>query len=147
MAFKKIESLEPEVKSALGGRKKDGTENPKTITGYYYGSVLKPSDKSKTGFQHLHYFKTETKLVGIYGSTDLDEKLASVTCGNKVRATFQEMKKTKTGNDFKVYLVEEDSDDSMVPPELPKQRGEQPAPPKGGRANPHSDFGNEDVPF
>jgi hypothetical protein len=120
MAFKQLADLDADVTYALGGRdKKSGKANPTSIEGYYIGFRQVPSPKSKTGFAALHIFQTAKGNVGVWGKTNLDNKLGRVTPGLMTRVTFTGMKETKN-NPMYTYSVEVDEENSIdvgTPPE------------------------------
>ncbi len=143
VAFKELTSgLEPDIISGLGGHTKKGVANPVTITGYYFGAIQRPKKDKPGEFQSVYLFKTETKLVGIWGVGNMGERLAPAKLGNKVRLTFKEARPTKNGGEFKIYSAEEDADDHIDPP---AQAAPQMGPAK--QAPKHSDLHEEDIPF
>lgn len=139
--------IEPDLISGLGGFTKKGVANPTSITGYYYGPVQRPKKDKPGQYQLVHLFKTETKLVGIWGVGNMDEKLATAIRGMKLRVTFKESKATKNGGEFKIYSFQRDPADCVEPPVLPPLKESAPAAPlQRGPAKQQSDA-NEDVPF
>lgn len=113
MGFKEVQSLNCDEAVALGGvNKKTGKSNPKQVEGYYLGNRMVPSKKSSTGFARLHVFQTASGNLGVWGKTDLDQKLASVGIGSMVRATFTGMIPTGKGDMYN-YKVEHDADNTI----------------------------------
>ncbi len=68
------------------------------------------SPKSKTGLAKIHVFQTPKGNLGIWGKTDLDRKLGTVTPGTMTIAKFDKMVPSKNGEmySFKV-LVDADN--------------------------------------
>lgn len=113
MGFTEVSSLDADVTIALGGKnKKTGKSNPKSIEGYYLGTRKVESKKGKNGLASLHFIQTSEGNVGVWGKTDLDRKLASVTPGTMIRATHTGMQATPNGEMYK-YKVEVDSDNTI----------------------------------
>lgn len=113
MGFKTVVSLDCDKAISLGGEdRKTRKANPTSIEGYYVGSRKVESAKSKTGFCLLHVFQTSGGLTGVWGKTDLDRKLSSVSPGIMTRASFVGMKETKN-NPMYLYKVEIDADNSI----------------------------------
>lgn len=111
MAFQTVSDLSTETAVALGGfNKKTRQENPTTITGYFIGSKEVDSPKSKTGKAKLHVFQTAEGNIGVWGKTDLDQKLRGATVGALTRVTFTGMQETKNNPMYK-YRVEVDKSD------------------------------------
>lgn len=113
MAFKEVQSLEADVTIALGGRnKKTGKDNPKSVEGYYLGKREVASAKSRNGKASIYYFQTSKGNVGVWGKTDLDRKMGSVTPGNMTRITQSGTRPTPNG-DMYTYKVEQDTENSI----------------------------------
>lgn len=113
MAFQEIASLDADVTIALGGRnKKTNKDNPKSVEGYYLGSKEVRSPKSKTGFASIHILQTAKGNVGVWGKTDMDRKIKSVTPGTMIRVTHTGMQATPNGEMYK-YSVEQDTDNTI----------------------------------
>ena len=111
MAFKEVSNLDAETTIALGGiNKKTGKENPTSITGYFIGTRDVETD---FGPAKLHVFQTDRGNVGVWGKTDLNRKLTSVTPGVMVRATQNGQVKVPGRNPMYKYKVEVDTDDSI----------------------------------
>lgn len=105
--------LNTEVTTALGGvDKKSGRKNPTSLEGYYIGTRQVASPKSKTGFSALHIFQTQKGNVGVWGKTNLDQKMTAVTPGQMIRVTFTGMQETKNNPMYK-YRVEVDAENTI----------------------------------
>lgn len=108
MAFETIIDLDTDETVALGGvNKKTGKPNPSKIEGYYIGSKTVASPKSKDGTCKLHVFQTATGNVGVWGKTDLDRKMLTVSPGLATRVEFTGMQETKNNPMYK-YKVQVD---------------------------------------
>lgn len=104
MAYEKIQSLECDITTALGGiNKKTGKKNPTSVEGYYLGSYEFDSKLSKTGKAWVHVFQTDTGNTGIYGKTNLDRKMKSAEIGTMTLVTQKGMQETKNAP---MYLYE-----------------------------------------
>jgi hypothetical protein len=113
MGFKEVATLDADNTVALGGRnKKTGKNNPTKAEGYYLGSRKVESKKSKTGYAFIHFLQTTNGNLGVWGKTDLDRKLTSVTPGTMVRITQTGMQATPNGDMYK-YKVEQDSTNTI----------------------------------
>lgn len=113
--FKEVSDLSSDTAVTLGGfNKKTRKDNPTSVEGYYLGSR---EVTNKLGTAQLHFFQTPKGNVGVWGKTDLNRKLGGVTVGTMVRASFDRMAPTPTGEMYK-YKVEVDSDninDNILP--------------------------------
>lgn len=113
MAFKQIADLDASTATALGGvNKETGKKNPTAIEGYFIGTRKVPSRKAKSGFCNLHILQTAQGNVGVWGKTNLDQKLPTVTPGHMIRITFVGMVETGNNPMYK-YKVEVDSDNTI----------------------------------
>lgn len=113
MAFEEVTSLNCEVTTALGGvNRQTGKPNPTKAEGYYLGSKEVESRKSKNGKAKLHIFLTPNGNLGVWGKTDLDRKMASVTPGAMVRVTQNGKTPTPNGDMYK-FKVEVDRENTM----------------------------------
>jgi hypothetical protein len=113
MAFEKIIDLDCDVTIALGGvDKKTGRPNPTKIEGYYLGSRQVADKKKKSGFSFIYAFQTPKGNVGVWGKTNLDNKMASVAPGTMVRVT-QSGKRPTPNGDMYLFLVEQDRDNTI----------------------------------
>lgn len=119
MAFKEVEDLSTDVTISLGGvNRKTGKPNPTKIEGYYLGKRTVEDTKRKSGFSYIYVFKTPKGNVGVWGKTDLDRKMSSVTLGAMIRVTQNGMRKT-ANNDMYVFKVEVDSENVLDIQSLP----------------------------
>jgi len=110
MGFKEVTSLDADTIISIGKTdKKTGKKFPTSAEGYYVGS--RPVE-SKRGKSNLHFLQTSKGNLGVWGTTDLDRKLAQVTLGNMVRITSTGTRPTPNG-DMYVYKVESDSSNSI----------------------------------
>lgn len=113
MSFKEVASLDADVTTALGGKnKKTGKKNPTSIEGYYLGTRKVESKKGKNGLSCIHFIQTSEGNVGVWGKTDLDRKIASVTPGSMVRISHTGMQSTPNGDMYK-FKVEVDEDNAI----------------------------------
>lgn len=113
MGFKEVQDLSADVTISLGGsNKKTGKANPKSIEGYFLGSKSVADNKKKSGKSFIYIFQTAKGNVGVWGKTDLDQKMAAVTPGTMVRATYDRMVPTPNGDMYK-YKVEVDGDNTI----------------------------------
>ncbi len=110
MAFKEVSSLDADVTIALGKKDKaTGKPYPKQAEGYFLGSR---TVENKRGESKLHFLQTPKGNLGIWGTTDLNRKLASAPVGAMVRITSTGTKPTPNG-DMYTYKVEVDADNSI----------------------------------
>lgn len=125
MAFKTVSDLSTDNAIALGGfNKKTRADNPTSVTGYFIGSKEVDSPKSKTGKAKLHVFQTAEGNIGVWGKTDLDQKLRAAQVGALTRVTFTGMQETKNNPMYK-YKVEIDSDNTIdVAPGIEGEAGQ-----------------------
>lgn len=108
MGFKDIADLDCQVTTAIGGvDKKSGKKNPTSIEGFFIGTRQVPSAKSKSGFASLHVLQTEKGNVGVWGKTNLDQKMTAVKAGQLIRISFTGMVETKNNPMYK-YRVQVD---------------------------------------
>lgn len=113
MGFKEVADLGCDTAYALGGTdKKTRKANPTKVEGYYIGSKQVASPKSKTGYAALHVFQTPKGNVGIWGKTDLDQKMKAVKPGLLTKVEFTGMQETKNNPMYK-YRVQVDSEQSI----------------------------------
>lgn len=113
MAFKTVTSLDADTTISLGGfNKKTRKDNPNSVEGYYLGSRKVDSKKSTNGFAYIHFLQTPTGNLGVWGKTDLDRKLVTVTPGTMIRATHTGMQATPKGEMYK-YKVETDDENTI----------------------------------
>lgn len=108
MSFKEVVDLDCETAISLGGfNKKQRKDNPTVIEGYFIGSKIVDSPKSKDGKAKLHIFQTSEGNVGVWGKTDLDRKMLSVSPGSMTRASFAGMAPSKNGEMYKYKVVQD----------------------------------------
>lgn len=111
MAFKTVADLASDTAITLGGSdKKTGKPNPKTAEGYYIGFK---TTTSKFGDAKLHIVQTPKGNLGIWGKTDMDNKLSGVIPGSMVRITYTGEVPSGKGNPMKKFTVEVDDDNRI----------------------------------
>lgn len=111
MAFQEISSLDADVTVALGKKDKTtGKAYPKQAEGYFLGTRIV---ENKRGESKLHFLQTANGNLGVWGTTDLNRKLASVPAGTMVRITSTGTKPTPNGEMY-TYRVEQDSDNTIT---------------------------------
>lgn len=109
MGFKEVQTLDADNTVALGGvNRKTNKKNPTSAEGYFLGSRKVESKKSKSGYAYIHFLQTPKGNLGVWGKTDLDRKLLTVTPGTMIRITQSGMVPTPNGDMYK-YKVEQDS--------------------------------------
>src|ERR1700749_4858405 len=109
MAFKEINDLSCDVTISLGGsNRKTGKVNPTKIEGYYLGARTVADNKKKSGVSYIYAFQTPKGNVGVWGKTDLDNKMKSAPLGAMLRVTQNGMPNTPNGEMY-VYKVEVDA--------------------------------------
>lgn len=117
MAFKEVASLDAETTIALGGtNRKTGKKNPTSAEGYYLGSR---KVTNKNGESSIHFLQTPKGNLGVWGKTDMDRKLSSVTPGDMIRVSFTGMTPTPRGDMYK-YKVEVDKSNTIEVDSLPQ---------------------------
>ncbi len=104
MAFEEVVSLDADVTIAIGKKDKSGKAYPKSAEGYYLGSR---AVTNKRGESKLHFLQTEAGNLGVWGTTDLNRKLAQVVPGTMVLITSTGTKPTPNG-DMYTYSVKRD---------------------------------------
>lgn len=105
MAFEDVVDLDCSVTYAIGGvDKKSGKKNPTSIEGYYLGSRQVPNSKYNNGMSTLHIFQTTRGNEGVWGKTNLDTQLSTVTPGRLTRVIFIGMVDTKNNPMYKYKL-------------------------------------------
>lgn len=113
MGFKKLQDLNTENIIALGGfNKKAKKDNPTEVEGYYLGSRVVANTKNKSGKAYIHVFQTPKGNIGVWGKTDMDQKLIQVTPGTMTKVEFSGMKDTKNGEMY-VYDVSVDDEQTI----------------------------------
>lgn len=114
MAFETLPDLDCETTTALGGvNKETGKANPKQAEGYFLGTKLNKSTKSKDGLSRLHILQTPKGNLGVWGKTDLDRKMLAVTPGTMIRITQTHSIETKNGDMYK-FQVEVDAENTIT---------------------------------
>jgi hypothetical protein len=113
MAYKEVSDLNADETISLGGTNtKTGKPNPTKVEGYYLGSRQVADKKKKSGLSFIYIFQTPKGNVGVWGKTDLDRKMLSVTPGYMVLASFDRMVPTPNGSMYK-YKVQVDSENTI----------------------------------
>jgi hypothetical protein len=111
MGFMEVSSLDADVTIAIGKiNKQTGKPYPTCASGYYLG---KRNIESNRGDSKLHFLQTSEGNLGVWGTTDLNRKLSSVTPGTMVRITSKGTKPTPNG-DMYIYFVESDKNNTIV---------------------------------
>lgn len=114
MGFKEVSSLDADVTISIGGfNKKTNKKNPTTAEGYYLGSREVKSPKSKTGLAWIHFLQTPDGNLGVWGKTDMDRKISTVTPGTMVRITFDKMVSVPGKNDMYKFKIEVDESERI----------------------------------
>lgn len=119
MALQEVVSLEADITLSLGKlNKKTGKTDPKSVEGYYLGNR---EVDTKLGKSLIHFFQTSKGNVGVWGATDLNRRLASVSPGTMAKAEFVGTKPTPRGDmrAFKVYQDKANFIDVEVNTEAP----------------------------
>ena len=113
MGFKEVQSLDADVTIALGGtNKKTGKANPTKAEGYYLGSRIVEDRKKKSGKSYIYILQTPKGNLGVWGKTDLDRKMVSVTPGEMIRMSVNGTRSTPNG-DMYVFKVEHDPENTI----------------------------------
>lgn len=111
MAFKEVVSLEAETTIAIGGvDKKTKKTNPTGAEGYYLGKRVVKGNKY--GDSTIHFLQTAKGNLGVWGKTNLNNKLGSVEPGTMIRITYAGLKSTNNG-DMHSYKVELDETNTI----------------------------------
>lgn len=111
MARQRVITLNAEKTISLGkGKNKKGVQLVPHAEGYYLGSKQVPSQKSKTGFQTVHYLSTPAGNLGVWGFYDLNEKLAVIPKGMMVYLDYDKKSTLPNGNDMHLVDVDRDPD-------------------------------------
>lgn len=113
MAFVTVTDLSCDTTVSLGGsNRKTGKKNPTQVEGYYLGRKKVEDTKKKSGFSYIHVLQTPNGNLGVWGKTNLDQKLENVAFGTMIRATHVGMQPTKNGEMY-TYKVEVDKDNTI----------------------------------
>lgn len=115
MGFTEVASLDTDSTITLGGRdKKSGKPNPKSVEGYFLGTrTIGPNKFNKSKTDYMHIFQTSTGNVGVWGKTNMDQKMANVTPGVMARVTFTGERDVGKGNPMQVFKVEVDATNTI----------------------------------
>jgi hypothetical protein len=105
MAFKRIS------KNGFEGDRFQFDEPGTELLGYFLGTTTIPINGKDV---NRHSFKTASGVVSTLGSANLDDGLADAVQGVMTRVVFEEMTRTKKGNKFKRFTVEQDADDVLA---------------------------------
>ncbi len=113
MSFKEVQSLDADNAIALGGvNRKTGKKNATSAEGYFLGTRKVESKKSRDGYANLHFLQTPSGNLGVWGKTDMDRKLSTVTPGTMIRISHTGMQATPNGEMYK-FKVEVDADNTI----------------------------------
>ncbi len=111
MAYEKVSDLSTDTVVKLGGlNSKTGKPNPTTIEGYFLGSR---EVKSETGISVIHIFQTPKGNEGIWGTADINNKLAQLTPGTMTLVNYKEKRKLAGGKTKHVYDVMFDKENTI----------------------------------
>lgn len=114
MAFEDVTDLSADVTISLGGtNKKTGKANPTKAEGYYLGKREVADKKKKSGISYIYFLQTPKGNLGVWGKTDLDNKMVGIVPGTMVRLTYDRMVETPNGPMYK-YKVAQDKDNTIV---------------------------------
>jgi hypothetical protein len=115
MAFQDVASLETETTVNVGGlNKKTGKPNPKSIEGYFIGTKGGIPNKFNPDKPNcIHVLQTPNGNVGVWGKTNMDQKMKAVTPGQLIRISFTGTKPSNKGNDMLLFKVEVDKDNTI----------------------------------
>ena len=113
MGFKELTDLSTDNVTAIGGvDKKTGKKNPSSIEGYLIGTRQVDSKKAKSGKANIYVLQTPKGKQGVWGKTNLDQKMGSVRPGTMIRISHTGMQNTPNGPMY-VYKVEVDTDNTI----------------------------------
>lgn len=115
MGFKEVTTLDADTTITIGGVvKKTGKKNPTNIEGFYLGKREVTGGKfTRPGKKDSIYFlRTADGNVGVWGKTDLDRKMNSVTPGAMIRISYAGTTPTPNG-DMHKYKVEVDMSNTI----------------------------------
>lgn len=142
MSFKEVQTLDADVTVALGGvNKKTGKANPTQVEGYFLGTRVVESKMARDGTSKIHFLKTGTGNIGLWGKTDLDRKLGQVTKGTMIRITQDGKMNIPGKNAMYKFKVEVDASDT-IEVELPQASLESN---NSEFDSPAAQFGDEDL--
>lgn len=113
MAFKEVLDLSADTTIALGGvNKKTGKANPTQVEGYYLGKKQVEDRKKKSGFSYIYILQTPKGNIGVWGKTNLDQKMVAAVPGTMLRITQSGTVPTPNGDMYK-FKVEFDADNTI----------------------------------
>lgn len=115
MGYKEVTTLDADTTITIGGVvKKTGKKNPTNIEGFYLGKREVTGGKfTRPGKKDSIYFlRTADGNVGVWGKTDLDRKMNSVTPGAMIRISYAGTTPTPNG-DMHKYKVEVDMSNTI----------------------------------
>lgn len=110
MAFKQINDLNADTTVALGGtNKQTGKPNPTKAEGYYLGKRTVEDRKTKSGVSYIYILQTPKGNLGVWGKTDLNNKMANATPGHMLRITQSGKVRTPNGEMYKFQVEFDDT--------------------------------------
>lgn len=113
MGFQEVQTLDADNTIAIGGvNRKTGKKNPTKAEGYFLGTRLVESKKSKSGKAAIHFLQTPEGNLGVWGKTDMDRKLTQVKPGTMIEISFDKMTPTPNGSMYK-YRVRFDKNNTI----------------------------------
>lgn len=116
MAYETLQDFDCQKTTAVGGIRVDQKtgkryKNPTSIEGYFVGTKGGIENKKNPEKPtNLHIFETDAGNVGVWGKTDLDQKMARAKIGLKTLVQFDKMVPTNKNPMFK-YIVKQDPKD------------------------------------
>lgn len=133
MAYKQLTDLNADVTVSLGGtNRKTGKKNPGQVEGYYLGKREIADTKKKSGVSYIYFFQTAEGNIGVWGKTDLDNKLGQASIGHMTLVKFEKMVETPKGEMYR-YSVAQDADNTI----------EVAAPAEASSSNDDSNYGDD----
>lgn len=115
MAYKEVADLNPDNTISLGGtNRKTNKKNPTEVEGYYLGSRTVEDKKKKNGVSYIHVFQTPKGTIGVWGKTDMDRKILTLTAGVMTKVTFDRMVNTPNGEMYKYKVATDDDNTTEV---------------------------------
>lgn len=110
MAYQQVASLNADVAVSLGKTdKKTGKAYPTQVEGYYLGAR---QQDTKLGVSTAHFLQTSTGNLLVWGTTDLNRKIAGVKPGTMVRVTATGTTPTPKGP-MRTFKVEQDLENTI----------------------------------
>jgi len=110
MAYKTFTDLSADTTVSLGGiNRKTGKKNPIEVEGYYLGKRSVEDKKKKSGTSNIYFFQTANGNIGVWGKTNMDQKMAQAQVGLMTLVQFDKMVNTPNGEMYK-YIVAQDPD-------------------------------------